>query len=181
MADEVTEPAAQTAGEAGSSTNAGGTGGATATQTAGEGQNTGERNFTQAELDRKVNERLAEERKRQEKRDAEAEAKRRGDFEQLLSAKERELEETRAELAQERHNVLKARIAAKHSLPPELAERLQGQDEAALEADAKHLAKFAPKANGLPPASGRNPAQGSGDLSPEKTREQLRAHRGYGI
>jgi hypothetical protein len=61
-------------------------------------------------------------------------------------AQKSELEKAteRADAAEKRaaeleRSVLRARVAAKHDLPAELADRLQGDDEAALEEDAKRL------------------------------------------
>ncbi len=143
--------AGQTAGEAGSSaqTNAA-TGGQTAAQNnAGGGQTaaqnnaggqaagggnqaggsqTQERTFTQAEVDRIVQDRLAEERKRGSR------------------TTEQRIADLEAQLAQSKLETLQAQIAVKHKLPPELANRLRGTTEAELEADAKELAKLVPAA-----------------------------------
>jgi hypothetical protein len=177
MADDVTETQVQTGGEPGSNANTSGTGGGTAPQNAG--TEPVDRAFSQADVDRIVRERLAEEQRRQQKKAEEEEAKRRGDFEKLLADRDTELAQTRAELAKERHEVLKARVAAKHQLPAELAARLHGETEAELEQDAKELAKFAKPNSGLPPAGGRNPGQANATSSPEKTKQQLRAGGHY--
>lgn len=72
-------------------------------------------------------------------------------LQELEDAGKSELERasTRAERAEQRvaeleRNQLVSAVAARHSLPPELAERLRGETEQELEADAKALAKLMP-------------------------------------
>jgi hypothetical protein len=82
----------------------------------------------------------------------------------------KERDDAVAELARTKLDLLRARVAAKHNLPEALANRLQGADEAAMEADAKVLAKLV-----VPPASSgaaANGASGRGDR--QLTRDQLR-------
>lgn len=65
----------------------------------------------------------------------------------------------KTELEQERMSRLKLQVAQKHNLPPELALRLQGTDEATLEADAKKVADLVkPTTPGVPPRGNGQPA-----------------------
>jgi hypothetical protein len=69
----------------------------------------------------------------------------------------------RAEAAEARaakleRDLMRTKIAAKHGLPDVLADRLMGDDEAAMEADAKVLAKLVATP---PPASSGSPANGA--------------------
>lgn len=97
-------------------------------------------------------------------------------YKELAEARERELAELRAQQ-------LRDRIARKYKLPDEIAARLMGDDEEALEADAAKLAElFARKASvpGVPPGNPR----GDGNtfdlskMSPAEIREYRKRH-GY--
>lgn len=101
-------------------------------------------------------------------------------------AQKSELEKAqeRAESAEKRaaeleRSVLRAKVAAKHDLPAELADRLQGDDEAALEEDAKRLAVLV-----SPPADmgGRRGGSvgGSGGSSADDMNARIRAATGRG-
>jgi len=72
---------------------------------------------------------------------------------QQAQARAQELETT---LAQRDATALRAKVAAAHQLPADLADRLRGSTEEELTADAKELAKLIP-----PPAAGAdsNPAR----------------------
>ena len=72
----------------------------------------------------------------------ETKAKEQGEWEKLAKQREDELNAAKAELATRDHNALKTKAAAKHRLPDELAERLAGETEADLDADAAKLAKL---------------------------------------
>lgn len=74
-------------------------------------------------------------------------------------------------------DALVGRIASKYNLPAELAARLTGDDEAALEADAKALAKFAPPAETDPELNGGLDPH-TGDAGPAGPRAVLAAARG---
>lgn len=112
MANETTGTTSQTAGEAGSSTNDGATGGTTATQTAGQGQT--ERTFTQADIDRIVKDRLKDEQARAAKKAEEEDAKKRGEWETVASTERqaREAAETSLKMERAQNAVLKAAVAA---------------------------------------------------------------------
>lgn len=70
----------------------------------------------------------------------------------------KQLEETAAKLRAVELNNLKQRTAAAVGLPPELADRLQGETEDDLKADAEKLAKLMPPKQ--PKAGPTNPADG---------------------
>jgi hypothetical protein len=69
-------------------------------------------------------------------------AKAKGGWEKLATDRQAEIERLNGELAKQTRTALVSRIAAKHKLPDELASRLTGDDEAALDADAASLAKL---------------------------------------
>ena len=156
LAFGATDAGSQTGGEPGKSADDQGTGGGTDTQSksgegqtgAGTGQTTGgdagqtadEKKFTQADIDRVVKERLAEEQKRQQKKADDEKARAAGEYQKLYDQEKAAREKAEADLAQERLTGLRGRIAAQHNLPADLADRLRGDDEAAIEADAKKLA-----------------------------------------
>lgn len=71
-----------------------------------------------------------------------ADAKARGDWEKLATDRQAEIDRLSAEVARRDADALRAKVAARHTLPEALAARLVGDDEAALEADAKELAKL---------------------------------------
>jgi hypothetical protein len=88
--------------------------------------------------------------KEQAERDAETQrAIKAGEWESVAKAKDTEIADLNgriasleAEIATSRLETVRERVAAKHKLPPELAARLRGDDEASLDADAKALAKL---------------------------------------
>lgn len=75
------------------------------------------------------------------KADEEA-AKAKGEWEKLAGDRQKRVDELEASLKQRDHDDLRRRVAAKHKLPEALANRLTGDDEAALDADATELAKL---------------------------------------
>ena len=125
------------------------------------------RTFTQADLDRIVAERLERaERKAQEKAEkakADAEAKalqEQGKFQELFEQAQAKLQE-----AEERARALELAgirrdVAARLNLPAGLVDRLRGEDEAAIEADAKQLIAALPKP-AAPDINAGSGAQGS--------------------
>lgn len=85
--------------------------------------------------------------------------------------------EIKAENAKLARDLLVTRVAVKHELPSELAELLKGDDEAALEAHAKTLAKFAGSQNEPGDLSGGlNPGTPE-QLDPVKAAQQARRRR----
>ena len=110
------------------------------------------RTFSQADIDRIVTERLAKEKAKSEaavkRAQEEAEAKRlaeQGEFQKLYEQAQAKLQE-----AEERARALELAgirrdVAARLNLPAALMDRLRGEDEAAIEADAKALIAALPK------------------------------------
>lgn len=115
---------------------------------------------SQDDFDRMVKDRLAraEKKAREEaesatrekiKQETEAErAKQQGEFEKLYQAEqakvadlEKQIADLKDQAAKRDLDGIRAALAKKYGLPDELASRLAGDDEAAIEADAKALAK----------------------------------------
>lgn len=132
-----------------------------------------EKKFTQADLDAKVDARLAEEKKREANRVAAA--KKKADEDALAANNEwKTLAEQRADrilelergLAKRDQDSLRFKIATKHKLPDELAELLKGETEADLEEHAKKLAKLVGPPKAADTEAGRTnhskPGQGAG-------------------
>ncbi len=138
--------------------------------------------FTQADIDRIVKERLdraekASADKLQKEQDA-AEQKRlqeQGQFKELADKERARADKAEADLKVERHNALKAKVAAENNLPPAWAARLVGEDEAALTLDAKELAKTVAPAT-PPPGNGPSPKPAGSAGGPSDDEARL-AHR----
>jgi len=110
------------------------------------------RTFTQADLDRIVTERLAKEKARTEsavkKAQDEAEAKRlaeAGEFKALFEKANADLEAERQRAHALELAGIRRDVAARLNLPSGLVDRLRGEDEGAIEADAKALLAALPK------------------------------------
>ncbi len=121
-----------------------------------------------------VNERNAErenhDRTRQELERSEAE--RRAAAERLGAA-EQDLAHERAALREALEATARLRVAVECGLPPALAERLRGSDEAELRADARRLLAFVkPVSPGVPPptAPGQAVALDLGAMTPAQIR-----------
>lgn len=91
--------------------------------------------------------------------------RRNGEFEQLTKTQASAIEELRAQLEQQQaeiakrdYNELRAKVAAKHGLPAELAARIVGQTEEELNADAAQLKKLVPTL--ASPGNAPNPKPG---------------------
>jgi preprotein translocase subunit SecD len=132
------------------------------------------------------------ERKRQEDAATTAETERlkaQGEFQKLaeqaqIRAKELESELAKrdAEIAQRDHEALRTRIAAKHGLAPEIAERLRGANEVELESDAAALKKIVGEQRSSLPGNGPGPrptAQTPETLQQEQIQRLRRSGR-YG-
>ncbi|AWN07453.1 head scaffold protein [Streptomyces phage phiScoe23] len=74
--------------------------------------------------------------------------------------------------------LMKEKVARKYELPDELAARLQGADEASLEADAKALQKFVTPAVPESLGGGLTPDDGEDDFDPVKAAQAAR-RKGY--
>ncbi len=128
-----------------------------------------ERVYKQAEVEAMIRDRLAganrkaEEAAKKAAADAEAKAlKEQGEFKTLFERTQAELEAERSRAKALELASMKRDIAAKVGLPAGLAARLQGDDEATLEADAKQLLDSLPK----PSAPNINAASGSNGAAP---------------
>jgi signal recognition particle GTPase len=73
--------------------------------------------------------------------------------------------------------LVREKVARKYDLPDELAARLQGADEAALEADAKALQKFVTPAVPESLGGGLTPDDGEDDFDPVKAATEARRRR----
>lgn len=82
------------------------------------------------------------------------------------------IDEYSSKVAQAELKAAKLSAGRKFELPDELIARLQGENEEELLADAERLAPFAPKVprtpTPIPPSGGRNPREGSDELTPEE-------------
>jgi hypothetical protein len=156
----------------------------------GEAGGEDERKHTDADVNRIVTQRLTEEKERERKRtegirrqaEADAAAKN-GEWQKVAESRAEEIadltkrvEELEGQLKSKDLDAVRARVALRHKLPEALVSRLQGTDEATLEADAKALAKLVvpPKA---PDTEAGKGAGGNGNVAPtdEQVKAQLRA------
>ena len=100
-----------------------------------------------------------------QKANEENETRKKGDFETLLTKKEKELNDLRQQFEAERMNALRLRIGAEAGLPTALMERLRGSNEAELKADAEALKALIPtqenKATGKGSTTVTAPGQGA--------------------
>jgi hypothetical protein len=176
MADETTStaaPAAETAAQPAQSAPAA-DGDATGKQAGGDAKT-----FTQAEVEALIRERVAREQKKatdaaekartDAKRKADEEA---GEFKKLYDQSQIELATAKAEAHAATLRALRRDVAAKTSLPAALAERLQGETEEELEADAKALLAALPK----PAAPNINGANGGNGQTPGKNEAARREY-----
>lgn len=129
-----------------------------------------ERTFTQADVDRLIGERLAKERSKAEtmatKAREEAErkaAEEQGKYQELYEKAKRESAELESKLKAAEIASIKRDVAARLNMPTALALRLQGDDEASIEADAKSLMAALPK----PAAPNINSGTGNGATPPK--------------
>jgi hypothetical protein len=187
MAGANTEEATQTTEEVGKNTVA--DSGTTGTSTETEGTQETEkatRTFTQAELDQIVKDRLEKANKAAEKKaaDARAEAERKaaeeqGNFKTLYEQEKTAREAAETERKQMERERLLDKVAAKHALPERLRNKLEGETEDELEADAIELAKLLkPAQQGAPniDATTRG-AQFGGELTDAKKNELAQRFR----
>ena len=131
--------------------------------------------FTQADVERIVKERLARaeskaaEREQKARTDAEAKAlAEQGNFKTLYEKLQAEAAAKDAQLKALERKQLAGGVAARVGLPAPLAERLQGETEEELEADAKALLAAIPK----PAAPNINAGVGGGQLLTDMTAER---------
>lgn len=107
-----------------------------------------------------------------------------GKFKELYEKAEAERQQAATDLAAERLNLARIKVAAKHNLSAGLADRLRGATEAELEADAAELKKLIPVEAAAPagaPAGGRS-AGGKAAAAPvEERKAALKKKSGYGF
>lgn len=160
----------------------------------------GEKTFTQADVDRMVADRLERERKKYagfeeyKKAKEELDALKAGQMSELekaqaaLAKAQKEAKENADKIKALELTALKSRLAAEGGLPAELADRIRGEDEAAIKADIETL-KLVFKDKGVggggvpytpggvsgaePGAYGKQVAQGQ--MAPLKNTEAARA------
>ncbi len=136
--------------------------------------------FTIIETQEQLNEVIGERLKRQEEKikeqftgyqSPEEVAKLQSDFEKQIAALQsaaeeskgvtedlqKQLDEALAGAEKAKLETVRYKVATEFNLPPELAERLQGADEAALRDDAKALSQFAAGSTQLPPFNPETP------------------------
>lgn len=150
MSATTTVDAPQTSEGEGVNTGATTTGQAPAPVTSGESTpKVEEKTLTQADVDRIVEKRLAEEKRktddkiaREKAAAAEKAAIESGEWKALYEGAKETIAKLEADIANAQLETVRERVAAKHKLPPQLAARLRGTDEASLDADAKELAKL---------------------------------------
>ena len=147
-----------------------------ATGTNGEAQKT----FTQADVDRILGERLT-----QAQRTAEAKAKKaateaeqrtlaeQGEWRKLAEVAQAELADAKRQAQEAQSALLRRDVAAKHSLPSALIDRLRGETFEELEDDAKALLAALPKpsAPNINGASGNGRTPGTAAMSDDEVRE----------
>lgn len=85
-----------------------------------------------------------------------------GELSGQLAEKDKKIAELESKNKAFELSALKAKIARENGLRPELAERLTGEDEKALKADAKALAELVSPANPAPLRSGEDMGSGAG-------------------
>lgn len=153
------------------------------------GPNSGasDRTFTQADLDRIIKDRLDQERAKGEKAAAKAKADaetaalaEQGKFKEIADRALADLAAAQAEAKSSALRLLQRDVAAKTNLPAALADRLKGETEEEMEADAKGIMAALPKPaapniNANPGAGG---APAAGQLSDA---EKQRIADKYGV
>jgi hypothetical protein len=153
---------------------------ATAADNSGQGA-TGERTFTQADVDRIIADRLTQANKQAESRAAKAKADaekaalaEQGKWEEIAKQAQAELAEAQRQATEAQAALMRREVAAKHNLPAALIDRLRGETIEELEDDAKALLAALPK----PTAPNINGAAGTtrttGQFPPGMTEETLR-------
>ena len=118
---------------------------------------TGERTFSQADVDRMIAERLSREQKKYADYDALKAAKeeldklkdgQKSELEKANAAREKaeaKAKEFEAKVKLMELNALKSKLAAEAGIPAEFADRIRGEDEASIKADIEELKKIFPQ------------------------------------
>jgi len=135
-----------------------------------------EKFFTQADLDRIINDRLKSERRKADEKAAEAarkaqaeEAEKNGEWKVLAEQRQAELEKLADMLKVKELNELRMTIAKKVGIPDALAVRLIGETEDDIMADAVNLFSTLPKpTSSVTVGNSTNPS-----IAPKLTRESI--------
>lgn len=161
-------------------------GGQPATVADGESLNSGDRTFTQADLDRIVTDRLAKERQRSEvataraKADAERKAaEEQGEWKKLAEQYKTEAEAERQRATAASLAVTRRDIGARLNVPAALVDRLRGDTPEEIEADAKQLVAALPKP-GTPTANAGSGSRQTGAVDSRNMNAFIRAAAGRG-
>ncbi len=96
---------------------------------------------------------------------ARLQAEKQGEFKELYEKAQTELDQANVRVVAAEKAAIRLRVATKHKLPGALADRLQGETEAEMEADAQVLLDAMPK------PSARQPDAGAGSNSTTPTPE----------
>lgn len=91
----------------------------------------------------------------------------------LISAKEAEFAELQKVSDEYKASHLKAQIAVRNGLPYDLAERLQGNDEESLQADAERLSAFVKQKQVVAPMKSNEPEVDSSTAAARQVLRQL--------
>ena len=91
----------------------------------------------------------------------------------LISAKEAEFAELQKVSDEYKASQLKAQIAVRNGLPYDLAERLQGNDEESLQADAERLSAFVKQKQVIAPMKSNEPEVDSSTAAARQVLRQL--------
>jgi hypothetical protein len=97
-------------------------------------------------------------------------------FAELADMRAKERDDALAKLQEMERQVWRQKAAQAAGLAPELAERIRGEDEAGMMADARALAKLMPSAGGAPPGpqrSGAAPEEDAARLAQVRQRFRL--------
>lgn len=147
-------------------------------------EKTGEKTYTQAELETIIKERVTRLQTQAEKKAQDAaekaaaeQAAKNGEWEKLAKQRETELANLQTQLRQKELSDLRRTIAEKVGLPIALASRLQGETEAEIETDAKSLLETLPKVPKPNPGPVANPGM---NVEPQETSVQQRLTRIHG-
>lgn len=158
-----------------------------APQTAGSGDKGAagsEKTFTQDDLNRIIDDRLQRERRKYTDYDQLKESV--STFEQQMAKRDEQLAALKTQLdqitaaaKQAQAESLRTKVAARHKLPEALAERLRGETEEDLEADAKSLAELLPKGGpGSASGAGLSPGNPAGAQTPSKASQIMNRIQG---
>lgn len=92
---------------------------------------------------------------RKQREAEESAAKEQGKWEEIAAKREQELNDLRTQLAERERDALKREIARKHNLADDALEFVTGDDEEAIEASVKKLAKLAARREDVDTDSGK--------------------------